>query len=117
MALIRHFKPHIFMSGDLVTRQGELASGMFFIRSGVVEALTADTEDIIAYMEDGHYFGEIGVLLQDRRSISTRVKFTTICSFIAKDKILEILHHFPEHEKFLRGVATQRAQSVYVGDI
>ena len=63
MALIRFFQPRIFMSGDLITRQGELASGMFFIRSGVIEALTSDTEEIIAYMEDGNYFGEIGVLL------------------------------------------------------
>lgn len=117
MALIRHFTPKIYVSGDSITRQGEIADGMYFIRSGVVECLTADTNDTIAYLEDGNYFGEIGVLLQDRRSISTRAKYTTICEFITKDQLLDKLKRFPEHEKYLKKVAHQRIMAVYSTDI
>ena len=42
---------------------GEVATEMFFIKSGIVQVLSTDNKTVIAYMSEGTYFGEIGVLL------------------------------------------------------
>jgi hypothetical protein len=34
MAIVRYLKPKLYMAGDFVTRQGEFAEEMYFIKSG-----------------------------------------------------------------------------------
>jgi len=43
--------------------QGEVATKLFFIKSGVIQVLATDNKTVIAFMSEGTYFGEIGVLL------------------------------------------------------
>jgi voltage-gated potassium channel len=45
---------------------------MYFIKSGVVEVIATDSQTRIAYLSDGDYFGEIGILLKERRTASIR---------------------------------------------
>jgi CRP-like cAMP-binding protein len=41
---------------------------MYFIKYGIVQVLATDNKTSIAYMSEGTYFGEIGVLLSQKRS-------------------------------------------------
>jgi CRP-like cAMP-binding protein len=36
---------------------------MYFIKSGIVQVLATDNKTIIAFMTEGTYFGEIGLLI------------------------------------------------------
>jgi len=36
---------------------------MYFIKSGIVQVIATDNKTSIAFMSEGTYFGEIGVLL------------------------------------------------------
>lgn len=45
---------------------------MYFIKSGVCEVLATDGKTVIAYLLEGAYFGEIGLLIRNKRSVSVR---------------------------------------------
>jgi len=52
---------------------------MYFVKSGIVSVISTDNKTVIAYMSEGTYFGEIGVLLTQKRSCF--VKSKTVCVF------------------------------------
>lgn len=91
-------------------RYGDLADCMYFVRSGQVEVLATDGRTRIAVLTQGAYFGEIGLLLTDRRTVSVRA--LTLCQLevLEKEKFMLIAKSFPETFKFLRKIAKQRAK-------
>jgi CRP-like cAMP-binding protein len=68
-------------------------------------------------MEEGSYFGEIGVLLQDRRSLSCQALSHVFVCTISRKRMLKILDNFPDHLRYLTGVAQQRLETTYTGDV
>ncbi|MCZ7667901.1 MAG: cyclic nucleotide-binding domain-containing protein [Chloroflexi bacterium] len=54
-----------FAAGAVIVREGDLAENFFIIAEGMVEVVyhnADDTETVIARLESGNYFGEIGLL-------------------------------------------------------
>jgi CRP-like cAMP-binding protein len=84
MATLRYLKPKLYMKGDYVIRKDEYADNMYFIRSGYVKVLASDEDTIVAILHEGDYFGEIGILLQERRSLSVKAGATLLLSAISK---------------------------------
>jgi len=70
--------------------------------------LATDGKTVIAYQGEGSYFGEIGVLLQDKRSVSVRAKSESVFLTIRKEPLLEILQRYPKLKKMLIKIAKQR---------
>ena len=100
------------MEGDIIVRQGEKAEEMFFIKSGEVEVISVD-KVILAELGPGAYFGEIGCLLNQKRTVT--VKATSVCTMnvIARNKLKEVLLQFPDQAKLMRKVAKQRSKVRY----
>ena len=55
--------PELALQDSYVVQRGEVAIKMYFIKSGLVSVLATDNRTIIAFMSEGTYFGEIGILL------------------------------------------------------
>ena len=72
-----------------------MATKMFFIHQGIVQILATDNKTVIAFQSQGCYFGEIGVLLTEKRSCS--VKAVTMCIFmtISKEALEKIFETYP----------------------
>lgn len=62
--LVLKMQTYIFTPGDMVVRTGEIAREMFIIADGHVE-VTGQKGNIIARLESGNFFGEIGILNMD----------------------------------------------------
>ena len=105
------------MPGDYVVRVGEYANEMFFIKKGEVEILSSDTETQLAILREGAYFGEIGVLLSDKRSVSVRALMLCTFEVINKDDFKTVLEQYPKQKEFLLKVATQRAAVCTTSDL
>ena len=69
-------EPVVHMPGDYVVRAGDLARSMYFISRGTVEIEAADGRHI-RYMEQGDFFGEVGLILGAVRSATVRA--VTFC--------------------------------------
>ena len=68
-ALGMTLEPAVYSPGDFVIREGETGQEMFIINRGRVEVLNRGGETI-EELGDGNFFGEIGVLLSEKRTAS-----------------------------------------------
>lgn len=80
----RSLSPQICLQKDFVVYLDQVATKMFFIQQGIVQILATDYKTVIALQSQGCYFGEIGVLLTEKRSCS--VKAVTMCIFMTITK-------------------------------
>jgi CRP-like cAMP-binding protein len=63
LRLSKSLTPELALEDSFVVQRGEVATKMYFIKSGIVQVLATDNKTIIAFMSEGTYFGEIGILL------------------------------------------------------
>ena len=116
MGIIRHLKPKLYMAEDFIVRKGDYADEFYFICVGSVEVLASDNETAICILEEGSYFGEIGILLDMCRTVSVRATIATLVSSIGKEHLMNTLKNFPEHLEYLKKVAAQRMKTTNVED-
>jgi CRP-like cAMP-binding protein len=76
-----------------------------------------DNSTVIAYLNEGAYFGEIGILLTGVRSVTIRAKTACIFFVIQKEEFIRILDRFPEQKAFLKAVGRQRMQTTNPEDL
>ena len=111
-------EPAICLLGDYIVRKGEIADEIFFIKKGLVRVMCADRETVVlAYMGDGSYFGEIGVLLTGKRSTNVIAQTNCVLYKISKNKLEKLLVQFPSHKVFLESVGKQRFATTYFKDL
>ncbi len=68
-ALCTEVRPQICLPGDFIVRQGDIGFEVFFISSGVAEAVDA-TGKVYSRMAQGSFFGEIALFTLCPRSLS-----------------------------------------------
>lgn len=90
---------------------------MYFIKSGIVQVIATDNKTSIAFMSEGTYFGEIGVLLTQKRSCTIKARSCTSLFSIGKDDLIEILSRYPLIYKYLKAVGKQRLETTHPSDI
>lgn len=117
MGFVRHLKPKLFMAEDFIVRKGDYAQEFFLISAGNVEVLCSDDASTICLLEQGSYFGEIGILLDVCRTVSVRATIATIVACIHRKQLLKLLKNFPEHLQYLTKVAKQRVQTTFSFEI
>lgn len=70
LRLSKSLAPELALEDSYVVQRGEVATKMYFIKSGIIQVLATDNKTILAFMSDGTYFGEIGILLTQKRTCS-----------------------------------------------
>ena len=88
---------------------GDRCESLYFIMRGSVTVLIEDDEGremIVAYLNDGEFFGEMGLFDQDTRSAWVRTKTECEVAEISYSKFQELSRQHPE---FLFALATQMA--------
>ncbi|MDQ7029969.1 MAG: cyclic nucleotide-binding and patatin-like phospholipase domain-containing protein [Ardenticatenia bacterium] len=73
----RQMKRRRFRKGDVIFREGALGDSMYIIESGQVEVISEGHGDepdaVFAHLGPGSFFGEMALLLGERRSATVRV--------------------------------------------
>lgn len=84
-----------FKKGDIILRQEDKVDGMYVIKSGKVDVLRDN--EVIASLEDGDYFGEMGLLLHERRSATVRAMSDTLSTyFLSKEDFEKVKEELGE---------------------
>jgi CRP-like cAMP-binding protein len=84
--IVKDVRRREFRAGELVFDRGEPSENVYFVRRGQVEVVYDDHEDAI---EEGHIFGETGVLLQQARMVSARAREDTVLYLVSDDIVTE----------------------------
>jgi len=117
ISIARNFYPKVSMEGDYVVRAGDSAEEMFFIKQGEVEVLATDDKTRIAILRDGAYFGEVGLLLTQKRTVSVRALTVCVFEVLHKSDFDKLMEEHPEQKRLLCQVANQRIKICSPADI
>jgi nucleotide-binding universal stress UspA family protein len=88
-----------YQRGELIVREGEMATGCFIIASGRVEVVKGEHGSHptpLATLGAGEFFGEMAVIDDHPRSASVRALEETECVAIGRVEFLEALQHRPQ---------------------
>ncbi|CAM9697347.1 unnamed protein product [Pylaiella littoralis] len=107
ISLVQKLIPSIILPGELIVRQGELATSMFFISRGTVRVLvisdpddsgnTPPEETYIISLGAGSFFGEVALLEEDHvRTASVRAETFTELQALHSQDFKTLAEVFPE---------------------
>ena len=97
--------------GVTIVRKGDLADEMYLICRGKVEVID-DAGNVISTLEDGEFFGEIGLLMSIPRTATVRTK--TLCDLFVlhRSDFIHILNDHPQFAETITKVAKERYEVV-----
>lgn len=86
--------PTVFLPGDTIYNEGSTSRNMYFITRGQLEVVTR-ARGPVATLEEGDFFGEMGLVLGQRRAATVRA--VTHCDLYCLDRELfeRVLAHHP----------------------
>ncbi|MBL4889396.1 MAG: DUF2225 domain-containing protein [Candidatus Lindowbacteria bacterium] len=112
------FEKHgdVFQEDDVVVREGEPGTEMFFILNGKVNIVKAyDTEPkLLARLGDGAFFGEMALLDESPRFASVIATEETRVVRITRDNLKMIIQNYPEMALRIMEILTERLRNYHV---
>ncbi|KAJ3068730.1 hypothetical protein HDU99_003120, partial [Rhizoclosmatium hyalinum] len=104
---------HRYKKGEMICKKGDIANEMFFIVSGMVEIVSEDGGKVFDMVQDGGFFGEVGLLRGIARTANVRIA-TETCDVIQLNKaaLETVLNEFPDSYQSLAIEADKRLQQV-----
>ena len=86
-----------FKDGERIFTKGQASDFAFLILSGKVEIILerGKTADVIASIEEGEVFGEMGLIDSGPRSASARAVADTVCLAVNADELLKMIETDP----------------------
>src|SRR5262249_17869715 len=87
-----------FKRGERIFAKGESSNFAYLILSGGVEIILerGKTADVIASLETGEVFGEMGLIDSGARSASARAAADTVCLAVNADELLKMIETDPK---------------------
>ncbi|KAK3249980.1 hypothetical protein CYMTET_40621 [Cymbomonas tetramitiformis] len=103
-------EPLVVLTGDVMIRTGETAREMYFIRLGEVSISLDD--QVITYLSQGSYFGEIALLLTSHRVADVAATKNCELYSLKRDDFSHVFKNFPEAHKAINKIAQHRHESL-----
>lgn len=85
-----------YLANTIVFQEGDTADNFYIILSGSVEVYVEKTKKVLNTMEAGSFFGELALLLNDKRTASIRTLEPTELFMISKKSFERLLKSQPE---------------------
>ncbi|MGI9529563.1 MAG: ABC transporter transmembrane domain-containing protein [Acidimicrobiia bacterium] len=112
------FESQVLSHRELAFRQGELGDSFYVIARGAVEVVrnidTSD-EEVVAYLDDGDFFGEMALLSAELRNASIRSRGTTTLLRLERRSFNQLLATNPEAKDVVHRAAAERAAANAAG--
>lgn len=104
-----------FAKNTVLIHEGDTADSLFVLESGRVKVYCSDKNGkdfVLNILEEGDYFGELGLLDDDRRSASVRAMESTKVRIIYKEDFKSILDLHPNITRILNKNLTRRIRKL-----
>jgi voltage-gated potassium channel len=110
--LLLALEPVTTQPGGYLVTEGDVADGIYFIAAGTVEVVSSDGETIHARLGAGEYFGDLTLLLGERRSASVRSDGFSEVFRLGVDSFERIKSDYPELLDVLTQASQERSSTV-----
>ena len=107
--LLMALQPRIFVPGSWVVHAGETGTEIYFVTSGEMEILSVEDGRIFGTMTGGDYFGDLSLLLGEKRSASVRAVRFSEAFALAREDFNAIKSEYPEFRDVLKKISSERS--------
>ncbi|EGI60569.1 Potassium/sodium hyperpolarization-activated cyclic nucleotide-gated channel 4 [Acromyrmex echinatior] len=83
-SIVKRLKFELYLPNDVIIKAGTQGDCMYFLASGTVAVLTPTGKEV-CHLNDGAYFGEIALLVMDRRRVASVVA-VEVCEVYRLDR-------------------------------
>jgi voltage-gated potassium channel len=110
--LLMSLKPQTYAPKSYITREGEAGKEIYFISRGEVEIISNEGRKLHGTLEDGDYFGDLSLILGERRTASVRA--LTYCEIfvIDRDNFNRIKTEYPEFKDVLTKMSSEKTEKI-----
>jgi len=100
--ILNRLQEEIFLPGDYVFSYGDEADKLYIIVSGVLEMMNSAGKCVVK-LSDGNYLGELGLIMQNDRSLGAKCGTYTILQSLSNLSFNEVRDKYPHlNNKFIR---------------
>ncbi|KAJ3292059.1 hypothetical protein HK104_005580 [Borealophlyctis nickersoniae] len=110
--LKRSMTPAIFLKGEFIIQKHTIGKEMYFLSKGRVEVVSADGGRRYGVIEQGSFFGELGVLFDIPRTASIRALQNCYCMVLTRAGLDAAVQPFPSIAERFRSVVEARLKEV-----
>ena len=97
---------------SVIITKGEIGDEMYFIQSGRCDVKLDLSQDAVASLHPGQFFGEQALLDDTPRNASIVATEAMVLYVLEKSQLTQVLMRFPEAEEIIRSPAGERAELV-----
>jgi hypothetical protein len=108
--LLMALRPEVFAPGDSIVREGEVADGIRFISRGIVDITSGEESRVHGSLEEGDYFGNLSLLLEERRTASVRARTYCDIFLLPKGDYERIKREYHEFRDVLKQVSAEKTE-------
>jgi CRP-like cAMP-binding protein len=104
-------KRHNFVDGEVIIRRGDKSDAAYLLTKGQVEIVQARPDgepEVVAVLNRGEYFGEMGVVDDKPRSATAVAKGPVTCMSVGREEFMDMLLNRPEESIDLLKVLFER---------
>ncbi len=108
--LLNSLKPQTYAPDGNIVWEGEVSRGIYFISRGQAEIISKDGEKSHGILKDGDYFGDLSLILGEKRTAS--VKSLSYCEIfiLTKQDFNRIKKDYPEFKEVLKKMSSERTE-------
>jgi voltage-gated potassium channel len=108
--LILNLKAATFNPGSFISRAGDIGRDMVFITKGVLQIIDEDTGDVYCEYGRGEYFGNLSIMLEEKRTASILSKSFCEVFILDSEAFFRIKSDFPEFVDIMKKTAAEKSK-------
>ena len=108
--LLTSLQPCTYAPDGYITREGEIGKEIYFISHGKVEIVTDDGGEVHGSLEAGDYFGDLSLLLGEKRTASVRSETYCEVFVLTEKEFNRIRQEYPEFREVLKKSSAEKTE-------
>jgi voltage-gated potassium channel len=105
-------KPQTFAPDVYIARQGELGKEIYFLSRGKVEIISDDGKNKHGYLESGDYFGDLSLILGEKRTASVRALTYCEIFILNRNDFNRIKNEYSEFRDILTKTSAEKTDKI-----
>lgn len=106
--LSQRARPVTFLVDDVVIGEGDRGDALYIISSGVVVVTRSGSDEPIAELRDGDFFGEMALLGDQKRTATVKARTPSTLLRLTRKDVLELAEEDPELKRRLEEAQQSR---------
>ena len=108
--LLLALKAKTYDPNSLIVRSGEFAKEIFFISKGNMDIIDESGEKKYGSMTDGDYFGNLSIMLSEKRTASVRTTEFCEAFVLYSEEFFRIKKEYPEFMDVMKKMSSEKTE-------